>query len=357
MLTEITNDAASEVAPTSSLRLRSVSGWTLEQLVQLEDRARVPGSLLRYTLTASDLRRQVIFAVLASGAAADPDGFLHRLGTDDRLTCPHASLAYAIKTRRVEPLLEAAFGPVQGLVGALRRIGPDPLDHPHVYRVLHQHLCDDGTAPALAHGAITSERINALSGLDPMFCISGLPPITVQEAHALTASIDVLAEHCSMASEKVLAFSARELRDTSVESWLGRWVQRLDRFAEPPVPGDAEVVPLRSAKEMRDAAKRFRNCLGKDDKIVAAAAGVSSFYEATEHQVIAQVDRICHGDLALVVGLWGKGNRRPSRAARRALRDRFWSWGIPTMTRKPLPVGWQQIAGLDEFCLLGDLED
>src|SRR5215218_2381434 len=77
------------------------SGWAMAKATAL-DRAGARG-LVADLLTASALRRQAAFVVLATVALDEPSPFLARLGE------ANASLGDAIRFRRARDLIAAAF--------------------------------------------------------------------------------------------------------------------------------------------------------------------------------------------------------------------------------------------------------
>src|SRR3954453_19126219 len=76
-------------------------GWAMAKAAGL-DRAGARG-LVADLLTASALRRQAAFVVLATAPLDEPSPFLARLGE------PSASLGDAIRVRRARDLIAAAF--------------------------------------------------------------------------------------------------------------------------------------------------------------------------------------------------------------------------------------------------------
>src|SRR4051794_28594013 len=125
------------------------------------DRAGARG-LVADLLTASTLRRQAAFVVLASVPLDEPGPFLDRLGE------PSASLGDVIRFRRARDLIAAAFAITpeavpSGFVRALIRIGDDPLRREHLYGRLFAIIKDEPNGPkaqALRYcGPITSDTL------------------------------------------------------------------------------------------------------------------------------------------------------------------------------------------------------
>src|SRR3954463_10781470 len=143
-------------------------GWAMAKAALL-DRAGARG-LVADLLTASTLRRQAAFVVLATVPLDEPRPFLERLGE------PNASLGDVIRFRRARDLTAAAFAITPeavpaGFERALIRIGDDPLRREHLYGRLFEIISQEPHGPeayVLRYcGPITSAIIEALDLLDP----------------------------------------------------------------------------------------------------------------------------------------------------------------------------------------------
>src|SRR3954470_9521803 len=152
---------------------RSFDGWALEAVSHLDTKA--PGTL-RKVMCGSALRRQAVFLAL-SYICRNPLGDLtHRLRTLADPLCfaanPDAEIAHILTTRRVRDIAHALFGPVQGLVGALSRLGDAPL-HPLKYRrlveVLRHPESRDRAKLLRQLEVITPEALTALTLIDSNF--------------------------------------------------------------------------------------------------------------------------------------------------------------------------------------------
>src|SRR3954449_3498709 len=145
------------------------SGWALAKAAGL-DRTGARG-LVPDLLTASTLRRQAAFAVLATVPRGEPGPFLERLGE------PSASLGDVIRLRRARDLIAAAFATTPeavpgGFARAWMRMGDEPLQREHLYGRLFAIIAHEPHGPkahALRYcGPITSAIIEALDLLDPV---------------------------------------------------------------------------------------------------------------------------------------------------------------------------------------------
>jgi len=142
--------------------------WAMAKAAAL-DRTGARG-LVADLLTASTLRRQAAFIVLATVSLDEPRPFLERLGE------PNASLGDVIRFGRVRDLIAAAFETTPDTVPAgfertLVRVGDDPLRRAHLYGRLFAIIAQEPHGPkahALRYcGPITSDTLAALDRLDP----------------------------------------------------------------------------------------------------------------------------------------------------------------------------------------------
>src|SRR5215212_1404106 len=141
--------------------------WAMAKAAAL-DRTGARG-LVADLLTASTLRRQAAFIVLATVNLDEPGPFLERLGE------PNALLGDVIRVRRARDLIAAAFAITPeavpgGFERALIRIVDEPLRREHLYRRLFAIISQEPHGPkayALRYcGPITSHTIASLDVLD-----------------------------------------------------------------------------------------------------------------------------------------------------------------------------------------------
>src|SRR3954470_15384263 len=157
------------------------SGWAMAKAAAL-DRAGARG-LVADLLTASTLRRQAAFVVLATVNLDEPRPFLARLGE------PNASLGDVIRFRRARDLIAAAFETMPeavptGFERALIRIGDDPLRREPLSGRLFAIIAHEPHGPkahALRYcGPVTSSTIEAVDLLEPVL----LDPEIVKSMHS-----------------------------------------------------------------------------------------------------------------------------------------------------------------------------
>lgn len=190
-----------------------------------------------------------------------------------------AALAAAILGGRLRHVIPAAApGAPAGLERVLGRLGEVAFDA-EAYRLLLRLLARPAAAKVLRHAERVDESlIRRLAGLpEPM-------------ERAVRLALDLTPEGVAVLRE---AYEALRFRDgvPAAEAAASGWARarsanalfeavRDDLTPEPPPPphpGTARLRPLASKAAIKDAARRFRNCLA--DRTPHAAAGWSAFYE------------------------------------------------------------------------------
>src|SRR3954466_1552596 len=205
-------------------------GWAMAKAAGL-DRAGARG-LVADLLTASTLRRQTAFVVLATVPLDEPGPFLERLGE------PGTSLGDVIRIRRARDLIAAtsAITPEAvpaGFERALIRIGDKPLRREHLYGRLFAIISQEPHGPkahALRYcGPITSAIIEALDLLDPAL----LDPEIVRDihsprrAHHANRVLRFIQQVCSAATDEALRVAARQaVGGSGLERLARRWMER-----------------------------------------------------------------------------------------------------------------------------------
>lgn len=351
-------DQTSDDAPEATQPIRVFDGWALHAVLRMGDEAGDAGGLLRFLLSASDLRRQVVFATLASGVTYDAVDFLYRIGDGHDWATPAAGVVDALKHARLGALLNVAW-PRATSAGAARpklgRLGPSPLPKDGYHR-LFRVAADPERGHVLAYVDLDAGRLDALEALDPTL----LHPTVLarlkcrEDAELLNASAMLIRRHVSDVTDLTLRESL--VSASSTRKWSRHWLSRMDRFSSaPPVSGDHEVVPLRTCAALAEAARRYRNCLGGTQRRAEAASGVCVYYEALKPQVIIELRRMMGPDGFAVAGMWGLGNSYVPKETRNELRDRFAGWGIPTWRHATVPLEWAAMLGWSNE--LDDVED
>lgn len=194
-----------------------------------------------------------------------------------------AALREVLLDGRLKAAVAAVVGErTPGLLRAIERLG-DVAWPAEAYRRLLALLADPKAAKALRHVEVIDldfvQRLGAL-------------PAPMADAVQLALALD--AEQVGLVHEahEVLRFRLGEADAAEVVSSWSRFetpkalfaAVRADLCPEPPPPpheGTARLKPLASKAALRDAARRYRNCLV--DQIPYAASGWSAYYEWTGH--------------------------------------------------------------------------
>lgn len=211
-------------------------------------------------LTAPAARRHLFCLALALGRRPGPHGELILAG-------------------RLRTAIAATLGPAPaGLARALGRLGEVAWPAPDYRRLLA--LLADGSAARLLHHAEriapeTVRRLDALPG--PMTGALRLAgQLNDEGVRALGEAHQALRFRDGEAAARAAA--ARWSRAGSVHALFE--AVRDDLYPEPaapPHPGTPRLRPLASKAALREAARRFGNCLA--DQLPYAASGWSAFYE------------------------------------------------------------------------------
>ncbi len=250
-------------------------GWASARLIHHDGQA--PG-VLRRLLSSGPMRRQAVFLVLANeviherhlqvfGGEAGDNEAAHRA---EVLRDGRAGDVVALATDRVP----------DGLLGALERIGLQPLRDPRLYaRLCEVYLRADQrhVAEALRHvGQITPTMLRIIDVLPPELTF----PVTLQrlespsEAAEFVEAVEFIQAVNSRATDKVLRESLDRLPEhVRLETFISRFIRRADLELHVPLPADYEIAPISTAKDMIWTGRRLRNCLSSDAKIVGALLG------------------------------------------------------------------------------------
>ncbi|MGA4555490.1 hypothetical protein [Methylorubrum aminovorans] len=331
-------NTASTSATRQHLTPKTYSGWTLDRAIILD--CACPG-LLASTLYFGPARRQAVFLLLASfdwlGQAEIASRFRRVIedrdapGQSDEAVIGRAILLL----RRPRDLVRALFGSVpDGLVGAMQRLGHDPVGAPETYRELQRLFFSAAAADrrrvkvlGQMAGSFVGAQIEIVSLLDPVL----LHPAFVanvyetQQVAELNAALAYVRARCSRATDEAIRSSLARLKPGDHRSTLYKWwTYRFDRLPRSlDTRGDPTLVILGSAAALADAGRRYANCL--KSKVGEVYVGHYVYIEyrpaAPEPGVIAELRVTTQG--YLLEGLYARKNCkvRPERAAavRRAL--------------------------------------
>ena len=314
------------------------TGWALPMLIRLD--AHRPG-MLADTHVALSRRRQVIFACLAQQAMDRPEPYGRLLGQDH---CGwHGAdwlglLGEALVTVDSRKLLAVAFGSLpEGFAPVLGRLGADPLPQA-VYARLHAIYADPKRRRLQQLLSdlprITERRLDALELLPECSMHPAILRIvtSLDDARAVAAAVEIALGQ----SEATVASIRKSVTDLTAESTLTKWVHgllsRLDRPGDQPdVSALPEAVMLDSGEALREAGRRYENCLGRPAHVLEVACGRSAFLTFTEDltTMIATLRRVGQG--WCVTSLLAAHNTLPHESIRQAAMARLAAAGFPVL--------------------------
>lgn len=329
---------------------RSIDGWALRRLLSLEG----PEHILQFAISASNLRRQCIFIALAAlegdNVAAIADQFRRHRPTEDWRDQPAIDLAHALTKWRANDIVEAMFGGVPcGMVGGLNKIGAAPFRDPAMYRKLHDLLAGHYgrlRAEALLQLRRISEGcINIALGLDPAICRPGVLESvrSIETADAINMTAE-LARSLADATDDSLRQSVPVDAKGGWNAWANRWIGKAERFpVRPPIPDDDEIVGLHAADQIRDASRRFENCL--QSRISGPAIGRCYYLEWIPNPAIIMLESLS-GDHWMLVSIHAPKNGFVDDDLKRAIWAKLEPLGVLVRAADAHAQKWNPVATL-----------
>lgn len=343
-------NTASSSATRQHLTPKTYSGWALDQTIILD--CACPG-LLASTLYFGPTRRQAVFLVMASidwlGQAEIASRFRRAIEDHDAPgQSDEAVIGWAILLlRRPRDLVRILFGTVpDGLLGAMHRLGHDPVGGPETYQELQRLFFSDTPADkrrvkvlGQMTGSLVGAQIEIVSLLDPLL----LHPAFVANVYEtkqvaeLNAALAYVRARCSRATDEAIRSSLARLKPGDHRSTLYKWwTYRFDRLPRTlDTRGDPSLVILGSAEALADASRRYANCLKSKAGEVYLGNYVYIEYRPAvpEPGVIAELRVTTQG--FLLEGLYARKNCkvRPERAA--AVRRKLAACGVALYDHAP----------------------
>ena len=248
---------------------RPFEGWALEAIAEAD---RISAGILRVALSASSLRRQSMFLVLASLDWVKPEIMAMNLRNVILERCPSDAnplqvISHAlVACHRFRDLLHAAYGPVDGLIGALKRLGDEPLPR-ESYRDLMSVLTEPEhrvRAKVLTQMPnITSKHLTTLLWLEEPFLLKELVEhLDPDDVARFWTAISMVTRLSPQATTEDLIASIKSLDPSfNIRLWLQNQVKRATAFPVTLNDLDKSFVLLTSAEQIRAKALEYRNCL------------------------------------------------------------------------------------------------
>jgi hypothetical protein len=329
---------------------RPISGWTSEWLLRFDEA--FPGGLRR-ALIGSPLRRQGIFISLIQLNVVRPQDLATKLRPLVRDTFtdpirPMEIVGQVLVKARVRDIVRALYGPVEGLVGALGRLGSNPLA-PEDYRALIEIHADPRHRSRVRvlrnMTTITGQSIRTLMALKPPYLLPILVRRlgSVQQAEDFECSVELIKRLVPEATDADLLASLEHLRpSTHIREWVTRWLHRATVFLnDPPIRDDDEFVLLNSASAIRDAARRYSNCL-KRDRLVHCALGREGYVEHLPSQTLVELRILDRG--AVLEGLHRPRNSFVDVEAARRIITGLQNRGVLIPVQLAQPSAYRKVA-------------
>jgi hypothetical protein len=326
------------------------TGWALTRAATL-DLGGTRG-LIADIATASILKRQAAFFVLATTNLDTPKQFLGRLGSG------LSRVGDAIRIHSARDLVSAAHNGVpvpSGVIRALMRIGYQPLAEPSSYSRLFEIFANPmeaRKAHALRYcGTINAATIQIVDALDPNLIdpeiVKGVR--SIEHAHHVNDIVRLLKQTCSAATDTVMVNAVRQaVANGDIQRFARRWVRRADRFPPPPLSLCTGVKPLTTAAEMIEEGKAMSNCFGT--KIGDVLLGLSYFYVAdipvtdtADMPVAVELNPLSNGKW-FIASLHGPANRALPPYVVRIAVDRFLQIGAVLPTNPDLHPKAKELA-------------
>jgi hypothetical protein len=313
-----------------------------------------------------------MFLVLASLEWTSPEAVaahLYDVGSHKNFPSddPLRVISHALTTCcRVRDVLHAFYGPVDGLLGALKRLGDEPLPKDS-YRTLMSLLTEPehrARAKVLRQmSRITSNHLTTLMWLEEPFIlkelVENLRPKDVSRFWMAVGLIHQLVHEVK--TEDLVASLQRSLRPgTGLHNWVQRWASRATQFPASPSGIDKAFTPLASAEAVRDAATRYRNCLGT--KFGALALGRVFYLEYCAAPAIIELTALSEGRWACLDGIYGPKNASLDPGTKRLIRRKLQASGVLVYARHTEASRWNSVARLldiydyDDPVLEGDFD-
>ncbi|MBL0407620.1 hypothetical protein JKG68_27255 [Microvirga aerilata] len=312
-----------------------LSGWPLPVAIRL-DRA-WPG-YLSYLCTCSNLKRQTNFAALSmlDGRGLDEVTLRFRdAGLIESTSGPEllGQVARVLITAQAQAIGDALVGaPSSRLLSLLRVIGDRLLlEESYVKLISLMSPEHEDRGKLLQEGVPVSDMsIEAALRLEP--------PLLRKEVIAHLSSlgqIDGVSQVlpyvfslCPVEAQEEAFQSLASLRSssTSMTNWLIRVVDKVPRFQfSSPMQDTDEVTLLASPNAMRDAGRRFSNCLRR--KVPYAFLQRNAYFEWHHPAAIVELQGLS-GGLWLLSGIYAPNNKRVDPLTVQTIRDKFKEAGV-----------------------------
>ncbi|GJD41965.1 hypothetical protein [Methylobacterium bullatum] len=249
--------------------------------------------------------------------------------------------------RRPRDLVRAMFGAVpDGLLGALKRFGDDPLSKSDSYHALYRLFSsadpqDRLRAKVLGQiaGGLVGAQIEVVQRLDPVLLHPAFVAkvYEVKQVDDLNHALAYVRERCSRATDDAIRESLSRLGPDGHRSTVfRRWAQKFDVLPRPlDTRGDSTLRMLDTGKALVDAGRRYTNCLAKkvEDVFLGRYLYVEYQPPLPEPGLIGELRVTTRG--YVLEGLYAAKNRRVAPERARAVRAKLAACGVALYDHAP----------------------
>jgi hypothetical protein len=316
-------------------------GWLGPKLLAYDEQA---PSLLRKTLQAAPLRRQAVYAALAFEVVEQKH---QPILTSRREPDDDHEFAALLRDGRASDIIEAVYGAVpEAFLGALERIGVNPLRPTHYIRLFSMFACGDRQkANALRHiGQITDHSVQIVDELLPLL-VDGKVVARLEnrmKARELNQAVAFIRRVATRATDASIANAIRTMAPHStLRSLVSRHLSRADRFPPQPFTHDTddEITPLDSAQSLIMAGYRHKNCLRRNlGRVLTGAVAFAEF-----RHLILEFKPLSGGGWILV-DVHGHKNGVVAPDDEQAAKDKCATLGVPHIVEAVNSEGWEAVA-------------
>lgn len=302
--------------------IRPLSGWALPVLLDIDETS--PG-FLRWVMQTSALRRQLCGLVAAEVLQDGLDSVGARLNPSIE---PLKQIATSLVSSPARSVATAVMGDIpEGYMGALAKCGEQPFSKHDGYRMLCELLSNGGAervAVLRQASSINYAALRSLSHLDPLLCKAGFVGKlrSMRQVRAANYVVKIAKEGAGAADESICA-SAKALH--SPLAWVNRWIAGVKNLPLVPPPLGPEFRALCTPDDMRDAARRYKNCL--KGRIASAVLGREVYVEHRDCRVLVELAPLT-GDRYIMRNLWGPSNERPGDAVAKYIWQKMSEAGV-----------------------------
>lgn len=330
----------------TALQPRPISGWPLRVLCDFDTAS---PHFFSHVLTASDLKRQCVFAALAE-MEQNARTLAGSLGAASGVQCrdPLAQSARALILLKPAQVLRAIYNSVpDALLGTLKRVGPDPFGRLGLYRDLFRLFAEPEErerADLIRQfpGKLTEERLEIALALDSALLHQRVfeRVADLEGAEQANAAVRLIRATVSTATTAELRRSVAVLPQViGLSTWAASWLRRLDRpLAAPPALSDPDLTVLGVA-DLRAASLRLRNCLR--ERVLHVATGRDCY--VVSPGAVAELRRTSDGRWVLF-DMWGPGNERPDERIADEMRRKLEAAGVVSLAAAVLEADLERLA-------------